>query len=68
MIPILFSPKSTQFNTNGIGRLSDAISCTVTEERNGIYELELEYPIVGAHASELVNSAIIVPKPAPGAT
>lgn len=68
MIPILFSPKSTQFNTNGIGRLSDAISCTVTEERNGVYELELEYPIDGAHASELVNSAIIVAEPAQGAT
>lgn len=68
MIPILFSPRATQFNTNGIGRLSDAISCTVTEERNGVYELELEYPIDGAHASELVNSAIIVAEPAQGAT
>ena len=35
MIPILYSETEREFKTNGIGRLVDAISCTVTEERNG---------------------------------
>lgn len=47
MIPILFGPYTKTFTTNGYGRLSDCISCTVTEERNGIYECEFEYPITG---------------------
>lgn len=47
MIPILYSADETEFTSNGIGRLADALSCSVTEERNGIYELELTYPITG---------------------
>lgn len=63
MIPILHSPTSTDFSTNGIGRLSDAISCAVHEARNGEFELEMEYPVDGAHYSDIVHSAIIVAKP-----
>lgn len=63
MIPILHAPTSTDFFTNGIGRLSDAISCTVHEARNGEFELEMEYPVDGAHYSDIVHSAIIVAKP-----
>ena len=59
MIPILFNSNETQFTSNGIGRLVDCISCTVTEERNGIYELELQYPINGRHFSDLINGGII---------
>ena len=62
MIPILFDARATAFDTNGIGRLSDAISCMVTEERNGKYELEMEYPITGAHYSDIANSKIVVVK------
>ena len=47
MIPILYDYAERKFTTNGIGRLSDCISCTVTEERNGIYECEFKYPITG---------------------
>ncbi len=47
MKPILFETGQTDFTTNGIGRLTDAISCKVTEERNGQYELHMEYPIDG---------------------
>lgn len=47
MIPILYRGNETSFTSNGLGRLSEIISCTVTEERNGIYELEFEYPIDG---------------------
>ena len=54
MIPILFDKAETAFTSNGIGRLVDCISCKVTEERNGIYELELQYPITGKWFSELM--------------
>lgn len=63
MTPILFAENATTFTTNGIGRLSDAISCKVEEERNGQYELSMEYPTDGQHYSKIVNRAIIVVKP-----
>lgn len=59
MIPILYASTETQFTSNGIGRLVDCLSCTVTEERNGIYELELQYPINGRHFSDLIQGGII---------
>ena len=59
MIPILYSETEREFKTNGIGRLVDAISCTVTEERNGEYELEMEYPESGKLFKELKHSRII---------
>ena len=68
MTPRLFVEDSTSFNTNGLGALSETISCEVTEELNGIYELELEYPITGRLFSSLANSMIIVVKPYEGAT
>lgn len=49
MIPILFEKNETAFINNGIGRLRDTISATVTEERNSIYELDFEYPVGGAN-------------------
>ena len=63
MIPVLFDSKATSFSTNGLGRLTDAISCTVTEERNGSFELEMVYPIEGIHYSDISYSKIIVAKP-----
>jgi len=59
MIPILFEKAETNFTTNGIGRLSDAIRCTVEEQRNGLYELEMEYPIDGLHYSDITEGSII---------
>lgn len=47
MIPILFDSTEVSFTSNGLGRLVDCISCTVTEERNGIYECQFQYPITG---------------------
>lgn len=64
MIPILYENTEYLFETNGLGRLSDAISCIVTEERNGAYELAMEYPENGIHASELETDRIIFAKPA----
>lgn len=66
MIPILFSENSTVFTSNGIGRLSDAISCDVTEERNGQYELQMVYPSSGKHFEDITLRAIIVAKPSTG--
>ena len=66
MIPILFGASATTWTTNGIGRL-DAISCTVTEELNGIFELEMVYPVSGPRFSDLVVSNIILAQPYDGA-
>ena len=49
MIPILYESTETAFTTNGLGGLPDTISCLVTEERNGIFELEMQYPVTGLH-------------------
>lgn len=47
------------FDSNGVGILKDAISCEVTEELNGQYDLVMEYPIQGALASEIEQGDII---------
>ncbi len=68
MNPILFDASEITFDSNGLGVLSDAISCTVTEERNGAFELTLEYPISGIHYEEITNRRIIYCKPNPYAS
>ena len=62
MIPILYAGTETNFTSNGLGRLADAISCKVTEERNGIFELVMEYPITGIHYDEIQENRIIYAK------
>lgn len=59
MIPILYESTETEFTSNGLGRLHDCIRCECTEERNGIYECEFEYPISGAHYNEIIPGRII---------
>lgn len=59
MVPILFAKTETDFTHNGIGRLVDTISAEVTEQRNGIYELEMTYPITGKWFNELIQGGII---------
>lgn len=66
MIPILYEGNETQFNTNGLGRLADAITCEVTEERNATYELVMTYPITGIHYNELQENRIILAQPFDG--
>ena len=68
MIPILYSADEINFTSNGLGRLSDCISCIVTEERNGQYVMEMVYPIDGAHFDDLTYSSIIKVIPSDGAT
>lgn len=59
MIPILYAADETRFVTNGIGRLSDCTRFVVTEERNGIYEAEFDYPITGVHFDEISLGKIV---------
>lgn len=59
MIPILFEATETSFATNGIARLRDCISCVVTEERNGVFECDFDYPIDGAHFEDIIPGRII---------
>ena len=47
MIPVIYRADSTVFNSFGLGALSDCISCEVTEERNGAFELVMKYPVTG---------------------
>ena len=63
MIPCLYPNTETEFSSNGIGKLCDALSARVVEKRNGSYELKLTYPSDGLHAGELLESTIILAKP-----
>ena len=65
MIPILFQTmtEGTVPTNYGIGPLTDCISCTVTEERNGSYELAMTYAVEGIHASEIEPNRFILAKP-----
>lgn len=50
---ILFDQNEQAFISNGLGALPDAASCVVTEERNGEYEIEMEYPLTGRHFHDI---------------
>ena len=65
MIPILYQTmtEGTVPTNYGIGPLTDCISCKVTEERNGTYELTLTYAAEGLHASEIQPNRFIMVKP-----
>ncbi len=63
MIPVLYPANTTDFSTFGIGSLVDTISCEVTEERNGLFECLLRYPVDGQHYGEISKERIIKAKP-----
>lgn len=65
--PILYASQETRFTDNGLGILSDAVSCVVTEERNGAFELEMAYPIDGIHYGQIALRSLILAKPNPTA-
>lgn len=65
MNPVLYESTESTFETNGLGVLSDTISCQVIEERNGIFEITLEYPLTGIHYQEIKQRRIIFVKPNP---
>ena len=65
MKPVLYSSTETAFTSNGLGVLNDAVSAVVREERNGAYELTMEYPADGIHFSDISARTIILAKPNP---
>ena len=62
---ILFDQNEEAFTSNGLGALPDATSCIVTEERNGEYEVEMEYPLTGSHFHDIQKRRILCVKPNP---
>lgn len=48
---------------NGLGGLPDAIECIVSHEINGIYELQMRYPVTGQHFDEIESGRFIMAKP-----
>lgn len=61
MMPILSASGSlTDF---GLGRLSDCLSCEITEEVRGVYELAMTYPANGIHADDIDVERYIIAKP-----
>lgn len=63
MIPILYAPETEQPTGSGIGRLSDAISVTVTEAINGEYEMVMTYPKDGVFYDQIQVGSVIAVKP-----
>lgn len=61
----LFESTSIDFSTNGLGCLPDAVSCSVVEERNGEFELEMVYPVDGLRYGDILLRRILLAKPNP---
>lgn len=61
----LFESDETHFISNGLGPMSETLSCVVKEELNGEFELEMTYPITGKRFKELSLRQIILAKPNP---
>lgn len=59
MTPILYRGDETSFTSEGLGRLSDCLRCIVTEERNGIFECEFDYPVSGPLFNDVREGNII---------
>ncbi|HAW7055415.1 MULTISPECIES: phage tail spike protein [Enterococcus] len=63
LIPVIFKPGEKDFSTNGLGRLIDATRCEITEEANGKYELEMDYPAISRFSDYFENGYQIKAKP-----
>jgi phage minor structural protein len=63
MFPILYPPGERAFTTGGLATLTDCTKCTVTEERNGAFELVLQYPANGKYFSLLQEDCVVLAKP-----
>lgn len=59
LVAILYKANETDFNHLGLGPLNDAVSILVTEERNGMFELEMTYPIEGSRFIDLKLDRLI---------
>lgn len=58
--PIIFEKGTRDFSTLGLGLLSDAIQATTTEELNGQFIFEMDYPASGNNADLIKENRIIV--------
>lgn len=65
MMPILYDANETAYTHNGFGILNNATRCTVTREINGLYDLEMDYPLRGIHAEDIQERRIIRAWPDP---
>ena len=65
--PYLFENVSTLRAGVSEFSLVDCISCIVKEERNGCFNLELQYPLNGVNSDKIVLNAIIMSEPRPTA-
>ena len=65
--PRLYPPTAAAWDTNGLGALSDCISCVVEETLNGPFELEMQYRLNGLHYADITLRSIILAKPNPTA-
>lgn len=65
--PRLYPPTAAAWDTNGLGALSDCISCVVEETLNGPFELEMQYRLNGLHYADMTLRSIILEKPNPTA-
>ena len=65
--PRLYPPTAAAWDTNGLGALSDCISCVVEETLNGPFELEMQYRLNGMHYADITLRSIILAKPNPTA-
>ena len=63
--PRLYPPTATAWDTNGLGALSDCISCAVEETLNGPFELEMQYRLNGLHYADITLRSLILAKPNP---
>lgn len=63
MIPILYEKNEQNFSHNGIGYLTETVKAVVTEERNGSYELSMQYPVTGKWFDKITIGTIIKAKP-----
>ena len=65
MIPVLYETmtEGTVPTHYGLGPLTDCLRCEVSEERNGKYELVLEYAAEGIHAEDIQVNRFIMAKP-----
>lgn len=65
MIPILYQTitEGSVPSNFGIGPLTDTIAASVSEQRNGKYELTLTYSAEGIHAEDIQPNRFIMAKP-----
>lgn len=63
MKPILYEANAVDFNNNGLGTLTETMFSQVTEERNGIFELSVVYPMSGKLYDKISEHMLLKVKP-----